>query len=351
MLDELSRYENLGTPAYFVELFTFLNGSKADWKAHEISARFFNRVIDNRGVFDGCLPLAETIGAISFNGNGTIAIHDRVSAGLVNDKYLRGILLEMILGTALLDETFHSIFCSEYTSYDIVYRLIQIDAAAFRFKYSNFRDLLLAFTFITPHPDRAIRKFIIASKFRKLFDKLILPEIKRRKVGIDELQQRLERNRLHGEAAEKWVETYEKARLQAHPSLSRVERISDYDSEAGYDVISFNDLNSVGHDRFIEVKSFVGTPSFFWSRNEMDVARLKRESYYLYLVNRDKICADYIPIVIQNPHARVLNNDLWMKRVENYYVSLSEPMAIPSLSEIGESIAGEDADHYAVPDR
>ncbi len=91
---------------------------------------------------------------------------------------------------------------------------------------------------------------------------------------------------------------------------------------AGYDIVSFNGLESMVLDRLIEVKSFSGTPSFHWSRNEIDVARFKKEQYFIYLVDREKMSEEsYIPTIIQNPYESVLENDIeWNKRVDSYFI-------------------------------
>lgn len=321
MLDELSKYENLGTPKFFRELCGQLNEASKPWTVAQVWAHFYNRIVDGSDVFDGCLPLAVAIGALEVNDE-VVTLHSSLIPALINEKYLNDKFLEMIVVAAKQDDLFHEIFCSDNISYDIIYRLIQVDVSAFRFRYANFRRLLLNFNFLYAHPDTNIKKFIVNTKYKKLFDREIMPEIKKRKLGIEELEKHLEQNRLHGEQAEIFVEGFERARLASHSCVTTIERISIYDTGAGYDIVSFNDLRSDKIDRFIEVKSFAGVPSFFWSRNELDVARVKKESYFLYLVDRDQMNApDYMPTMIQNPHEEILNYDgVWTKRVESYYI-------------------------------
>lgn len=68
MLKELSKYENLGTPSYHFQLLKTLNDSPDDkWYVKNISDIFHNRVIDDRFIFDGGLPLLESIGIIDIN--------------------------------------------------------------------------------------------------------------------------------------------------------------------------------------------------------------------------------------------------------------------------------------------
>ncbi|WCT14232.1 DUF3883 domain-containing protein [Mucilaginibacter jinjuensis] len=100
--------------------------------------------------------------------------------------------------------------------------------------------------------------------------------------------------------------------------------VAEYSVAEGYDIASFNTEESISNDRFIEVKSFNGQPYFFWSRNEIDIARIKKHDYYLYLVDRLKINdIDYIPTIIQNPHSEVLmKEEVWDQRIEKIRFSL-----------------------------
>jgi hypothetical protein len=84
-------------------------------------------------------------------------------------------------------------------------------------------------------------------------------------------------------------------------------------------------MDSQESDRFIEVKSFSGVPSFHWSRNEMDVSRIMKSQYFLYLVDRSQMNKEgYAPLIIQNPYEHVLENPLqWEKRIEEYKITQS----------------------------
>lgn len=322
MLKEFNYYENLGSPKFFHELFQQLAVPNRKWTKSNIREYFYNRVVDNQIIFDGCLPLAEEIGAVVVDQQGFVSMNPLLHASLINEKYLANKLLEMIILTAKKDELFHDIFCSKNISYDIIYRLIQIESGAFSFRYANFRQLLISFSFLYPHPDQNIRKFIVNSRYKILFDRELMPEIKKRKVGIDELEKLLEQKQIYGKEGEAFVLEYEKFRLASHINVNLIEIISEYDVAAGYDIVSYEDINSIGYDRFIEVKSFSGALSFHWSRNEIDVARIKKDSYFLYLVDREKITkVGYSPTVIQNPYKVIMESQSgWDKRVDSYSI-------------------------------
>lgn len=322
MLKELSRYEHLGTPQYFFELFTKLANNGIAWTERDIEAHFYNRIIGDISVFDGCVPLAKLVGAITIDGNGLVTLSPTLLRPLVNRHYLALKLLATILLEANKDDTFHEIFCPDNISYDIIYRQIQVDSASFPFRYANFRQLLIDFEFLLPHPDPGINKYIINPKIKNLFSREILPSIKKRKLGAAQLEKMLAQQQIHGKEAEEFVLKYEQQRLASHPQLKNVEIISEYDVGAGYDIVSYADINSTGHDRFIEVKSFQGPPSFHWSRNEIDVSRIKKGEYFLYLVDRARMNdAGYHPLMIPNPFDCVLgNNSQWETRIEEYFI-------------------------------
>jgi len=321
MLSDLRKYENLGTPNYFYQLSKIMSQNPSDWSLNNLHEIFSNQVIDGRMNFDGCLLFAISVELILDDNDDNFSLNPIFQDYLVSDTYLQNKLLEQIFIVLSNTLEFHEIFNSQYISYDVVYNNIQITNSAFKFKYSNFKQLLIDFNFISPHPDKHFKKYIINGKYKKLFDKHILPSIKKERFGIDELRKQIEKNNLYGEEAELFALEFEKKRLIGHKKIEKIEKISDYHVNAGYDIISFDSIESEILDRCIEVKSFNGKESFFWSRNEIEVSKLKENEYYLYLVDRSKIHnKDYCPKIIQNPHKNVLQQDKWNKRIEKYFI-------------------------------
>jgi hypothetical protein len=323
MLDELSRHENLGTPKYFHELFTRLANGDRSWTVFNVNEYFYNRIVDGIAVFDGCVPLAKAVGAVVVDDKGCINLDPSISRALSSETHLSNKFLEMIFKALKHDESFHQIFSATNISYDVIYRYIQIENAAFRLRYANFRHLLVSFNFLQPHPDSDIRKLIINQRYRRLFDRELMPEIKKRKVGIEQLRQLLTQKQIYGQEGEEFALKYERKRLTTHKHSEAIEIISEYDAGAGYDIVSFENVDSTSHDRFIEVKSFSGLPRFHWSRNEMDVARIKKNQYYLYLVDRAQMTKEgYLPLIIQNPHEKIFDNPAqWEKSIDAYLIT------------------------------
>lgn len=327
MLDALSRYENLGTPDFFWELLSQLRQSEGRWTEQNVREYFSNRIINDRAVFDGCLPLALALGIVRSDAAGVLIVEPALQALLPSEQYARAKIVERILAALKDDPAFDSIFRPENISYDIVYHSVQIEVAAFPLKYSNFRRLLVDFGFLSRHPDAHIRKLIVSPRFKTDFDRQILREVKRRKLGIENLEAMLERNQIHGAEAEEFVLAFEKARLAQHPMVAGVQRISDYDVGAGYDIVSYEDPASEAYNRFIEVKSHQGQQRFYWSRNEISQARIRRETYFLYLVDRDRMGRPgYEPEIIRNPYDEVfLNEEDWGREAQTWLFQREGP--------------------------
>ena len=127
-----------------------------------------------------------------------------------------------------------------------------------------------------------------------------------------------------GKLAEDWVVGFEKTRLASHPWVSYISCISETNVSAGYDVLSFRACDSTSFDWRIEVKSFVGHPTFYWTANEVNCARRMRERYVLYLVDRSRIRdEEYSPHVIRQPYRYFFEtpHDEWQLEPSEYRVT------------------------------
>ncbi|MEP2023435.1 MAG: DUF3883 domain-containing protein [Reichenbachiella sp.] len=312
MLKELSQFQNFGTPKVHYEILSVINGSEEiTWLESDVRDRLYNRIIDGRTLFDGCLPLLHKMNLALKLDNGRIQIDDSFKEFLRSENLMIDRFVERLLLSLQNDNVFHNIFCSEYISWDIIYNTLQIDNSAFPLKFASFKQLLIDFKIISDHPTKEFNKFIINGRYKKIFDKIVLPEIRKRKVGVEELMKSLEQKRINGEEAEKFVRDFEEKRLK---HKKEVDWVAEYSAAEGYDIASFETELSKKHDRFIEVKSYEGTPYFYWSRNEMNIARIKKGNYFLYLVDRKKMNKDdYEPMMIQNPYINLIQikNDKW----------------------------------------
>ena len=70
MLKELRHYSNFGTPNYFFDLLTILKKNEdVKFLKSDIENLFFNKYIDGRSVFDGCIELALRIEVLIISGD------------------------------------------------------------------------------------------------------------------------------------------------------------------------------------------------------------------------------------------------------------------------------------------
>jgi hypothetical protein len=125
-----------------------------------------------------------------------------------------------------------------------------------------------------------------------------------------------------GKEGEAWVLAFERRRLASHPLVDHVICISERAVDAGFDIVSFSDVDALTYDRYIEVKSYRTRPHFFWSAGEIDVARTMENQYHLVLVDLQQ-CAlkDYSPITISDPYGYFFLSEQsrWTKRPNDYY--------------------------------
>lgn len=124
------------------------------------------------------------------------------------------------------------------------------------------------------------------------------------------LELRMEADAANGRMAEDWVVDFERRRLNGHPLLAQIRRISSENVAAGFDVLSFSTTSALFHDRYIEVKSHTSPVRFFWTSNEIAVARERGESYCLYLVDRTRLTdSTYEPRIIPGPYAALVEDN------------------------------------------
>lgn len=113
-----------------------------------------------------------------------------------------------------------------------------------------------------------------------------------------------------GELAEAFAMTFERRRLDGHRLIDDVRWVAKEDVGMGFDLISFDDHRSLILDRFIEVKGYASERSFYWSETEIATARLKREKYWLYLIDRSRIDHQgYVPEMVSDPYAYFIEDN------------------------------------------
>ena len=183
--------------------------------------------------------------------------------------------------------------------------------------FSCVRNVLISQGFLVPQRDPQGTRFYIAP----VYDNLIAKHCKtmRKQLTLEMLKKQLEDNENSGEKAELFVLEFEKKRIGI-PLCENIKRISEIDVSAGYDIVSFDSSESLEPDRFIEVKA-ISSSGFFWSKNEYEIAKLKGDAYYLYLVELSKVDEPgYIPEIIQNPTMSVMKSERWFVETQTFHI-------------------------------
>jgi hypothetical protein len=127
-----------------------------------------------------------------------------------------------------------------------------------------------------------------------------------------QLEKILMENRKLGAQAEQSVVDFEKQRLRKLGKVVQAElvkRISPINTAAGYDIVSFDGTSDdIEYDRFIEVKATQSDEiRFYWSNNEMNVAKNLKEKYWIYMMKEFNESQPQLtlPIMIQNPATNI----------------------------------------------
>ena len=150
----------------------------------------------------------------------------------------------------------------------------------------------------------------------------------RKAVSEQQLEKMLMENRKLGAKAEKVVVKFEQKRLLKlgkKYQADLVKKISHVDTNAGYDILSFDGItDDTSYNRFIEVKATIGKKIYFyWTSNERNIAKKKKMSYWIYMLRNFKEDKPFksIPIMIQNPDVVVPDRAFLSMEVNKYIIT------------------------------
>lgn len=227
---------------------------------------------------------------------------------MLNDMLIKSTVNQLFKGSILDSGMFY---------YDSVQCRFAFKNELLPLSLSTIRNMLISQGFLIPLREPQGTRFHISSTY----DALIAKHCKEhhKQLSIEQLKKRFEHNELVGEKAELFVLEYEKRRLGL-PLCEKVQRISEIDVMAGYDIVSFDSPRSQDPDRFIEVKA-VSSSGFYWSKNEYEIAKLKDDKYYLYLIEIGRINeTDYSPQIIKNPAEKIIDDEEWFVEPQSFFI-------------------------------
>lgn len=201
--------------------------------------------------------------------------------------------------TELIKKNEYNLLFGESIKYSISYKKFYIKLYDINLSYSGLRNFLIDTELLIKDGNN----LIFNDKYNSIYKK-------RKKTSLEDLLKVKELQAEIGRIGEEYVIKYEKNRLTGHRHINDITMISDLDVSAGYDIVSFESIESERIDRFIEVKAFSDKNRFYWSRNEIETAREYNTQYYLYLIDIRKIeLQAYMPTIIENPYKHFIENN------------------------------------------
>ncbi len=240
--------------------------------------------------------------------------------GLFEDEALKALILNELLTTRnkLTNDVWS--YLNNFTVIRNAFKYKPLTSA--RIKESSLRNFLMDLGLIDYN--RSTGTYKIREEHYSTFEVFL----QNNKLAPQELSVILKWKEELGRAAEIVVLDFEKKRLAGYPELvKKVRYTAEDDTKAGYDILSWeiSGENEKSLERYIEVKAVSKfNYRFYWSRNEMNMAKKYREQYHLYLLpvvgkkNFDIKSLEIIP----NPKDFVFDNtELWYKEVESYSFS------------------------------
>lgn len=307
MRKELKSYSSIGNRAGILLLCKkVLTGHLEDLPSIETSCAFINGV-----------DLNFKCGIIAFEELNLISISNKkcISKELLYNEENETLFIRQLCNHCMNVLIDLDLLQVDNLQYNEVNDCFQMPSYAFSFESSVYRNMLITLGALSPEGSF----FTINENFETVFANHIS---KKRKVTQLQILETIEKERMMGEKGEEFVLNYEKKRCPfSTEQLNKIKQISIVDATAGFDIQSFeNELSA--SKRYIEVKTYSGRVHFYWSTNEVEAARLRGNSYYIYLVDFSKIGQDdYSPIIIPNPYVNLQTMTVWDMHPASYEVS------------------------------
>lgn len=225
-----------------------------------------------------------------------------------------GEIIEQLAAMSINRLVEEGIFDKDATGFDAEKGHITIKRSAFPLAYAAVRNFLTMAGALDKEENGEI---CVAGNYESDWTEQL--RNRRKKFTLEQLLEQQEEQSRRGLEAEEFVLGLEKKRL---PELAqKIKRISDFDVAAGYDIVSYENYETEHYDRFIEVKCYMGSPHFFWSENESDVARIKADKYILCLVDYLRMGEPgYQPEFIRNPYETIFDSDEWLINASSYRI-------------------------------
>lgn len=307
MLTELKRCNSIGNTDGLMFLVSMLSGKDRVGYNELVNRCALEKNVSIR--CDGAVAFLQYLGYVE--REEVYVITTEKFSDLPND---RDEIINIFIKDCIETLAEEGIFDSAATSFDPDKGHLSIKRSAFPLAYAAIRNFLTVAGALEKETNGEI---CVSENYEMDFSSQL--RIRKDKFTLEQLRQKQEEQNKRGLEAEMFVLKLERDRLPQ--KAYKIKRISDFDVSAGYDIVSFSDSNSTVYDRFIEVKCYLGFPHFYWSENEVDVAKRKGDRYLLCLVDYNRITEEgYEPEYIPNPCEVIFNEDKWLVNTASYKV-------------------------------
>lgn len=297
MREELRKYSSIGNKKGILLLCKkVLTGQMEDLSSIGKSCMFVDGVDLN---FNCGIMAFEEIKLIAIDNNKCI------SQGLIYSEHDEDSFINAFCGYCLKSLIEMDLIKIEHLKFNESKDVIQIPRYAFKMECSVYRNMLIILGALIPEGPLYTLNKVFESDFSNQISK-------KHKFSQEYLLDMLERERIIGEEGEAFVLAFERRRCPfSAKQQQKIKQISIVDASAGFDILSLENEKSDAK-RYIEVKTYSGKVHFFWSANEIDNAKLRGASYFLYLVDYDKIKnINYEPLMIANPYYTIKDLPIW----------------------------------------
>lgn len=308
MLTELKRCNSIGNIDGLLFLVSMLSGRKRVSLNEVVNRCSLEKKIQIH--CGGAVAFLQYLGYVETD-DGLVIITEKFNALPTDDK--EGII-NAFVKESISRITAEGLFDSDSTSFDAEKGHLNIKRSAFPLAYAAIRNFLTTAGALEKEVNGEIG---VSESYETEFSSRL--RNRKEKFTLEQLIQKQAEQCQRGLEAEEFVLKLERDRIprKAH----KIKRISDFDVSAGYDIVSFDTNDSASHDRFIEVKCYIGKLHFYWSENESDVAKRKGDKYVLCLVDYSRIKEPgYEPEFVVNPYEQIFKDDTWLVNTASYKV-------------------------------
>lgn len=308
MLTELRRCNSIGNIDGLLFLVNMLFGKKKITYNEIVNRASLEKDIKLNCI--AAIAFLEYLGFVSIDGKEVVILDKLLLLEVSSKEVLVSSFVKECIARIIND----GIFDSGAVHFDSENGLLNIKRSAFPLSYAAIRNFLTASGVLEKEINGEIG---VVESYENDFSSILRK--RKEKFTLEQLLQKQKEQSQRGLEAEEFIVEYERNRIPG--KAYKIKRISDFDVSAGYDIVSFDSNDSIAHDRFVEVKSYIGNPRFYWSENEVDVARRKGEKYILCLVDYTRLKEPgYEPEFISNPYEKIFEDSTWLVNTSSYKI-------------------------------